>query len=220
MHLEVPAGLRYDSVPTRSSLIARLRDAGDELSWRTFFDSYWRLIYNVARKSGLSDADAQDVVQETVISVARKMPAFRYDPAKGSFKQWLLLITRRRIQDQLRRAYRNGERYVPLAGGVAEQLRTIPAEGPSPDQAIEAAWEQEWRDNFFQAALQRVRHRANPKHYQAFDYCVLQGLSSREVAKMLGLSAAQVYLAKHRISRAVQRMAAELEKQLGRPSGC
>ena len=96
-----------DSLPTRASLLSRLRDLGDKDSWRTFFDMYWRLLYNVARKSGLNDGDAQDVVQETVIAVARKMPEFRYDPTKGSFKQWLLLITRRRIQDHLRRHYRS-----------------------------------------------------------------------------------------------------------------
>src|SRR5690348_5068585 len=82
-----------DSLATWSSLVRRLRNTGDDVSWRAFFETYWRLIYNVARKSGLSDADAQDVVQETVIAVARRMPEYCYDPAKGSFKQWLLLIT-------------------------------------------------------------------------------------------------------------------------------
>src|SRR6516225_6696526 len=96
-----------DSLPTRRSLLSRLRNLGDDASWRTFFDTYWLLIYNVARKSGLTDADAQDVVQETIIAVARKMPEFRYDPAKGSFKNWLLLITRRRIHDHLRKLYRS-----------------------------------------------------------------------------------------------------------------
>jgi len=89
-----------DSLPIRASLLNRLRDLGDSESWRTFFETYWRLFYNVARKSGLSDDAAQDVVQETVIAVARKMPDFHYDPAKGSFKQWLLLITRRRRSKQ------------------------------------------------------------------------------------------------------------------------
>ncbi|MBK8002266.1 MAG: sigma-70 family RNA polymerase sigma factor [Verrucomicrobia bacterium] len=93
-------------MPTRHSLLSRLRNLDDTASWHTFFNNYWRLLYNVARKSGLNDDEAQDVVQETVIAVARKMPEFRYDPARGSFKQWLLLITRRRIHDHLRRAYR------------------------------------------------------------------------------------------------------------------
>jgi hypothetical protein len=77
----------YESLPTRRSLLSRLRNIGDDASWYTFFETYWRLIYNVARKSGLSDDESQEVVQETVISVARKMPDFHYDRAKGSFKQ-------------------------------------------------------------------------------------------------------------------------------------
>ena len=67
---------------------------------------------------------------------------------------------------------------------------------------------------FFQAALARVRGQANPKHYQAFDFCVLQNLRAPAVAKMLGLSVAQVYLARHRVSQAVKRAAAEIEEEL------
>src|SRR5678816_2584737 len=95
-----------DSLPTRQSLLSRLRDLDDQESWRVFFDRYWRLFYNVARRSGLDDASAQDIVQETVIAVAGKMPGFSYDPQRGAFKQWLLRITRRRIVDHLRKVYR------------------------------------------------------------------------------------------------------------------
>ena len=194
----------YDSLPTRRSLLSRLRNVEDDASWYTFFDSYWRLIYNVARKSGLSDDEAQEVVQETVISVARRMPEFRYDRAKGSFKQWLLLITRRRIHDHLRKVYRS----LPQAHGEADadRLSTLRSE-------IDTTWEDEWRENLFHAALARVRQRANPKHYQVFDYCVLQNLSASQVARMLGLNAAQVYLAKHRMSMAVKRAVAEIESE-------
>ena len=63
-------------------------------------------------------------------------------------------------------------------------------------------------------ALARVRQEANPKQYQVFDYCVLQGMRASEVASMLGLSTAQVYLAKHRVSAAVKRAAREVEAEL------
>src|SRR6266699_3258662 len=95
-----------DSLKTRSTLLSRLRNLDDQESWRVFFDRYWELLYNVAKQSGLGEPEAQDVVQETVISVAKAMPDFRYDPARGSFKQWLLRITGRRIMDHLRRTYR------------------------------------------------------------------------------------------------------------------
>jgi RNA polymerase sigma-70 factor (ECF subfamily) len=200
-----------DSLPTRRSLLSRLRDLGDSDSWRTFFDTYWRLLYNVARKAGLNDTEAQDVVQETVIAVARKMPEFRYDPAKGSFKQWLLLITRRRIHDQLRRVYRARPAAATSAEEVGDAAGCTPSAFVPPDVQIEAAWEDEWRANLFQAALARVRQRVNPKQYQVFDYCVLQDVRPSEVVRMLGLNAAQVYLAKHRVSLAVKRAVGELE---------
>ena len=82
-------------IQTRQSLLGRLKDWDDDQSWRDFFDTYWRIIYSSARKAGLSDTEAQDVVQETVISVAKKMKEFKYDPALGSFKGWLKQLTRR-----------------------------------------------------------------------------------------------------------------------------
>src|SRR6266496_6579381 len=99
-----------DSLTTRRTLLSRLRNLEDQESWRTFFYRYWELLYNVAKQSGLGEPEAQDVVQETVISVAKAMPDFRYDPARGSFKQWLLRIAGRRIMDQLRRKYRQPPR--------------------------------------------------------------------------------------------------------------
>jgi len=202
-----------DSLPTRASLLSRLRDLGDSDSWLVFFNQYWRLLHNVARKSGLSAEDAQDVVQETVIAVARKIPEFRYDPAKGSFKQWLLLITRRRIQDHLRRLYRSLPRSeTPMA--APSSTADMPDPQSAPDAMIEAAWETEWRENIYQSALAQVRQRANPKHYQVFDYSVIQGVASSEVARMLGMNIAQVYLARHRISAAVKRVAKGLETEL------
>jgi len=206
-----------DNLPTRSSLLLRLRDVGDEVSWRTFFDTYWRLIHNVARKSGLSAQEAEDVVQDTVIAVARKMPGFSYDPKRGSFKQWLLLITRRRILDHLRRVYRA----LAVSDGPGTELagQQVVCPNPTPDEAIDAMWEKEWQDNILQMALARVRQQVNPKHYQVFDYCVLQNFPPGRVAKMLGLTAPQVYLAKHRVRVAVNRAVQELETEAAHPPG-
>src|SRR5436190_24115121 len=68
-----------DLIPTRQSLLSRLKDWDDQESWQDFFNAYWRLIYQVALKARLNDTEAQEVVQETVISVAKEMPGFRYD---------------------------------------------------------------------------------------------------------------------------------------------
>ena len=205
-----------DWLPTRRSLLSRLRNVEDDLSWRAFFDTYWRLIYNVARKSGLNDSEAQDIVQETVIAVAKKMPEFRYDPARGSFKKWLLLITRRRVHDHLRRVYRS----LPEDSLSAEDVRTrteaVSDPLPGPDERVDAACEEAWRENLFQAALVQLRDRADPKQYQVFDFCVLQNIPAGQVARLLGLSRAQVYLAKHRLTLKVKRSVMTLEAELNR----
>src|ERR1700741_2340211 len=88
---------------TRRSLVERLADWGDQLRWQEFFDTYSKLIYSAARGTGLTDAEAQEVVQETVITVAKNIDKLKYDPAIGSFKGWLLQITRWRIVDQFRK---------------------------------------------------------------------------------------------------------------------
>ena len=96
-------------IPTRRSLLSRLKSWDNQDSWRDFFNTYWRFIYDFAVKAGLNEAQAEDAVQETIISVAQQMPGFKYDPALGSFKSWLMQITRRRVADQLRKCYRTAE---------------------------------------------------------------------------------------------------------------
>src|SRR5438093_13585428 len=90
-------------LPTRHSLLVRLKNLDDQTSWKVFFDQYWKLIYSICRRSGLSDAEAQDVVQETIISVTKKIQGFTYDPTYGSFKGWLKRLTQWRIADSIRK---------------------------------------------------------------------------------------------------------------------
>jgi RNA polymerase sigma factor (sigma-70 family) len=194
-----------DSLLTRRTLLSRLRNLDDGDSWRTFFDLYWRLLYNVARKSGLDDFGAQEVVQDTVISVARKMPEFRYDPARGTFRQYLLRITRRRIIDHLRRIYRQPPRAEVAPESLDEDDKHVAAIIDQSSNAIEAVWNEEWEKSIFAAALACVRAEVNPRHFQVFDYCVLKQWPASKVATTLGLNAAQVYLAKHRVGQAMKR---------------
>src|SRR5438876_9829390 len=90
-------------IPTRQSLLSRLTNSEDQTSWQDFFNTYWKLIHSVAIKSGLTDAEAQDAVQETIIAVAKNIKEFQYDPQKCSFKSWVMMITRQRIIWQLRK---------------------------------------------------------------------------------------------------------------------
>jgi len=200
-----------DSIPTRQSLLLRLKQRDDTAGWREFFETYWELIYNLARKSGLNDADAQDVVQATVIRVARKIDGFKTDPRHGSFKSWLLGQARWRIGDQFRALKRESQ----LSGGTAkgasdpsvgardDDTRTDPTNcvvDPAGDQ-LAAIWNEEWEQHVLRTALERVKARVSVKQFQIFDLHVRQGLSVTETARAVGTSMASVYMAKSRVQR-------------------
>lgn len=192
-----------DLLPTRRSLLTRLKNWDDNEGWRRFFDTYWKLIYTAAIKSGLSNAEAQDVVQETVLSVAKKMNEFKYDPALGSFKGWLLTLTRWRISDQFRkRGHR--EQQKESAGDNTTRTSLVEAMPDPQGEELDAIWETEWKKNLMDAAIERVKRKVGARQYQLFDLYVLKEWTVEEVAKTLGVSTDRVYKAKSRISAAVR----------------
>jgi len=193
-----------EMIPTRASLLSRLKDWQDETSWKVFFDTYWKLIYNAAIKAGLSDAEAQDVVQETVISVFKTIPDFQYKASGGSFKSWLLKLTSWRIVDQFRNRQRNIKAAKRLAGSTA---RTATVDGvPDPaSSGLEAIWDEEWEQNLMHAATNRVKRAVDPKQYQIFDLYVLKNWPARKVASTLKVNLGRVYLAKHRIGTMIKK---------------
>jgi RNA polymerase sigma-70 factor (ECF subfamily) len=197
-------------IPTRRSLLTRLKRWDDQESWRDFFNTYWKLIYSVALKAGLYETEAQEVVQETVISVAKKMPGFKYDPAVGSFKSWLLLVTRRRIADQFRKRPR--ETSFPAAP-PGQTSRTSPsARIPDPESLdVNKVWDEEWQRNLLDAALTNVKAKVAPRQYQIFELYVLKQWPVERLTTTLAVSAGQVYLAKLRVGNLVKKELKRLE---------
>jgi RNA polymerase sigma factor (sigma-70 family) len=193
---------------TRRSLVERLVNCSDRRVWQEFFDTYWKLIYSVARKSGLSDAEAQDVVQETIITVSRKIDKLRYDPSVGSFKGWLLHMTRWRIADQ----FRKREPACADQPTIDEGRRTAPIDRIADGFDIETVWDEEWRGHLLEAAMNRVKKRVDPKQFQIFDCYVVREWPAQKVAQQLRVNIAQVYLAKHRVSALVRHEIEALEK--------
>lgn len=198
-----------DLLPTRRSLLSRLKTWDDQESWREFFNTYWKLIYSVAVKAGLSDQEAEDVVQETVLSVAKKMGEFRYDPAVCSFKGWLLRITRFRIIDQLRKRPPGGQRRtLSRTSGGTTTLDRIP--DPA-SLELDSVWEAEWERNLVDAALDRVKRKVKAAHYQIFYWYAVKGEKALKVARMAGANIAQVYIVKQRVSRLLKEEMKRLE---------
>ena len=190
--------------PTRLSLLERLRDLDDHGSWQEFFNIYWKLIYCAAVKAGLSDADAEDVVQETIIGISRNMENFRYEPEICSFKGWLMRVTRNRIIDHLRRARSPRAVFVTLpADTVTGDGEQFVPDGAS-EKVFENLWNEEWRKNLFDAAMERVKRKVAPEHYQIFFLNTVKGMPAREVGELLGASVPKVYVIRHRIARLIK----------------
>jgi RNA polymerase sigma-70 factor (ECF subfamily) len=198
--------------------VKRLRNWEDHDSWQDFFDTYWKLIYAVAIKAGLSEAEARDVVQETVLAVAKQMREGGYDRTKSSFKNWLCLITRRRIIDYFRKRTDPKLRAAPQSSDETNRTDTL-ARVPDPDSLEpDAVWQEEWQKNLLDAAIERVKQQVAPKQFQIFDLSVLRELPVAEVKVILKVNTAQVYLARHRvgalIKHEVKRLEAQAEKSL------
>jgi RNA polymerase sigma-70 factor (ECF subfamily) len=199
-------------LPTRQSLLSRLRDWQDHDGWREFFDTYWRLIYRVARQSGLEDAAAQDVVQTTFIYLARRMPKFRYDPERGSFKSWLRRVTRSRISVFRRRA----EAKEPPLPELQLEDDDVPVWESIPDPAGDRAdeiWQKEWDDNLLKAALRRVSAKVSAQQLMIFELAALGEVPLKQVACKLDVSLMQVYLARHRVGKLFKAEVTRLRKE-------
>lgn len=198
-------------LPTRRTLLSRLREWDDQESWREFFNIYWKLIYGVAIRAGLAEAEAQDVVQDTVISVARQIPNFHYDATKGSFKGWLSLITQRRITDHLRKKYRQ-PRGVAAPGSGSLTRTGLVDQIPDPNTDLDRIWDEEWKQQILQAALKRVKQQVETTHFQIFDCYVRKEWSVSEVARTFGVKPGQVYLVKHRVAALLAKELRDLEE--------
>jgi RNA polymerase sigma factor (sigma-70 family) len=199
-----------DMNPTRSSLVERLKDWEDQKGWREFFDLYWKLLYCVALKAGLSDAEARDVVQESVVAVAKNLRDGRFEWRRGSFRSWLLTILHRKISNHFR-----ARKQAPVSDNGDSNSGTafldrIPA--PSSEQ-VQEIWDEEWTKNLADAAIERVKRRIKAKLFQTFDLYVLKEWPVQEVARVMGIHAAQVYIAKYRVTAMIRREVQQLEAQ-------
>lgn len=196
---------------TRKSLIDRLGNWEDQRSWDEFYQTYWRLIYSVGLKYGLRPDEAMDTVQEVVLAIAKQSQRHQYDTSQGSFKGWLMNLTRWRINDQFRRRAKDTH----LFHGPRHNDRDTATFDRFPDTKpgeLERLWNAEWAKHLLDRALANVKTQVTPRQYQIFDCYVLKDWKVSRVMKELGISMAQVYIAKHRVGRLLKQQLMALEE--------
>lgn len=192
-----------ETAPTRPSLLIRLRDKEDSEAWGQFVEIYSPLIFSFARRCGLQDSDAADLVQEVMGEIHKSIDRFEYDPQLGKFRSWLYKIAKRtksRIQKKQAKQ--------PLGTGDSAAMAVLANQSDSHDE-IQAFWDREYQRNLLQWAAEQVRPSINETTWQAFWMTAVEEKESQTVAEQLGLSLGSVYVAKSRVTK---RLAEEIQK--------
>jgi RNA polymerase sigma factor (sigma-70 family) len=188
---------------TRATLLARLRqDPTDQVAWDAFVERYGRHVYRWCRQWKLQDADAEDVTQDILAKLARKLRDFQYDPSR-SFRGWLKTVAHHAWRDFM------DTRPCRAAGGdahVREMMQTLEAREDLV-QTLAEAFDLE----LLEAAKLRVRLRVAPHTWEAFRMLALEGMPVTEVAATVHMQVAMVYVAKSKVQKMLREEIRTLE---------
>jgi RNA polymerase sigma-70 factor (ECF subfamily) len=192
---------------TRLSLLVRLRNGADELAWSEFVSIYEPAIYGFARNKGLQDADARDLCQEVMRSVAKAIDRWDPDPCKGPFRAWLFRIARNLLINLVA-----SERRHPRGSGESDIQRLLELQ-PSVESTDSLLFELEYKRRLFHWAAQAIRHEFTESTWNAFWKTAVEDLKAADVARKLTISTGAVYIAR---SRVIARLRERIEQVEGR----
>lgn len=190
---------------TRASLILRLKNADDVAAWSDFVSIYAPVIFRVARRHGFQTADAENLIQEVLLSISRALPQWLQREDRGSFRAWLLKIARNEAVDMLtRRATR------PLGNDGLEAERLL-AEVPDHRGDLSSQFDLEYEQAVFQWAAAQVRDSVSDTTWQSFWLTHVEGLSVDRVARQLNMRTGTVYVARGRVMNRIQELVKQFE---------
>lgn len=189
---------------TRISLVLRLRNAGDVASWNEFSELYGPALFRVALKRGLQAADAENLVQEVMLSVAQTIDTWLEKDRRGSFRAWLLTIAR---NESIKIITRRSTRSTSPGGGEHEAMLHATVDQDSLSSEID--WE--YRRSVFQWAAEQVQESVNEVTWRAFWLTSVEGCSLDYAAKSLGIGLGQVYCARSRVMSKIKEMVKRYE---------
>jgi RNA polymerase sigma factor (sigma-70 family) len=190
-----------DSPLTRASLLVQLRDGANQAAWQEFMRVYGPLVYGFARKRGLQDADAADLMQDVLRSVSTAIGRLDYDRAQGTFRGWLLTITRNKIFNFL-----SARSARPQAAGDGPGSHVLDNVADDNDGA--ELWELEYQRRVAALAMERIRSEFQDNTWQAFVSTAVDGKPAADVARQIGMTPGAIYVAK---SRVLARLKEEVE---------
>jgi RNA polymerase sigma-70 factor (ECF subfamily) len=195
-----------DSPVTRASLLVRIRDGSNHSAWQEFLSLYGPVVYGFARKRGLQDADAADLMQDVLRSVSSAIGRLDYDRSQGTFRGWLFTITRNKIFSFL-----SARRIRPQGSGDTTTNRLLDTH-PDGDDGSQA-WELEYQRRLASIAMERVKGEFQESTWKAFWLTAVEGVAVAEVASQTGLSPGAIYVAKSRVLARLKEEVEALQRQ-------
>ena len=187
---------------TTTALLDGLFNADDGVVWQVFDERYRPIMVGVGRRLGLSDSEAEDVAQETLLQFLRDYRANRYDREKGRLRGWIAGIARHRVIDYQRKRGRRKEK----SGGLSSLLEV-------PDEAgIAELWDLELERSILRQSVEELRRtsRTSEKSIKAFEMVIFERRPVEAVAEELGMKTHDVYVARSRVTTRLREIAERL----------
>lgn len=194
-----------EAAQTRASLLIRIRDTGDADAWAQFVEIYSPVIFSFARRSGMQESDAADLVQEVMGEVTKSINGFEYDPKLGRFRSWLYKIAKRTIFRVQRK-----RRSQPTPSGDSETLHLLEDQPDTYDE-VQEFWNKEYQRTLLEWAADKIRPQFQDATWQAFWLTSVEEKSAKDVAAELGLSLGSVYVAKSRVTKRLAEKIQEID---------
>jgi RNA polymerase sigma factor (sigma-70 family) len=193
---------------TRRSLLIRVRNLGDNRSWREFDGIYRPLILGYLRSMGLKEHDAHDLTQEVLRRLTDILPTFDLEPRKGRFRTFLWKLTYNTLVDSARRRKVRDR-------AEEEWVRRFSEDDESESRKLEEAWTIQHRKRILEVVLPRVRATTSPRAWACFEARLVHRRPAAEIAARRGISANAVYVYASRVLQEVRRRCAEIEGEPG-----
>lgn len=202
------SGRDYSTTTSVNLLESMQGTAGGE-AWDEFHSRYAGLLLAVGRRFGLSSADAQDAVQDTLLAVLREFRALKkpYGFGCGRFRAWLRAVAIHKVQDIRRRQMRQQR----ATSAKSEELE-MGMEPWASGAGAERIFEEEWQRNIAARAMEQVAREMDPDVIQAFQLYAVNGHSVAKVAHLLGVTRNAVYICKSRVLARLRRVVRDLQK--------
>ena len=191
---------------TRQSLLLRLSERSDD-AWEEFIEIYEKAIYEFCRKRGLQDADSQDVTQDVLAAVDKRVDTWNDDPQKGKFRGWIFRVARNIAVDKFLERSRKA-----AASGDSRIVKML-AEWPDSDETNSTAFWMEYRRALMHWAAKKVRPEVSEPAWKSFWLTAIEGQKSEDVAEQLDMSVGGVYTAKCRVFARIRKVVSQFSEE-------